>query len=72
VGSAVWWVLMPVVVVFMVIALFRTFRQQSDGKGPAVQWFPRALRPRVNRLFAQRGWPEPYDESLDKIPRGER
>ena len=43
-----------------------------DGKGPAVQWFPRFMRPWVNRFFSRRGWPKPYDENLNKIPRSER
>lgn len=43
-----------------------------DGKGPAVGWFPRFLRPWVNRFFARMGWPEPYDLNLNKIPRDQR
>jgi hypothetical protein len=43
-----------------------------DRKGPAVQWFPRFMRPWVNRWFERRGWPRPYDEKLDKIPRAQR
>ena len=43
-----------------------------DGKGPAVQWFPRFMRPWVNRYFAKRGWAPPYDANLDKIPRSQR
>lgn len=43
-----------------------------DGKGPAVQWFPKFLRPWVNQYFEKRGWPKPYDENLNKIPRQDR
>jgi hypothetical protein len=43
-----------------------------DGKGPAVQWFPRSMRPCVNRVFTRCGWPKPYDENLNKIPRRDR
>lgn len=40
----------------------------GDGKGPAAQWFPRFMRPAVNRWFLKMGWPRPYDENGDKIP----
>jgi hypothetical protein len=43
-----------------------------DGKGPAVRWFPRPMRPWVNTFFARRGWPAPYDAELNKIPRRDR
>lgn len=43
-----------------------------DGKGPAVNWFPRFMRPWVNKLWRRMGWPEPYDASLNKVPRGDR
>jgi hypothetical protein len=43
-----------------------------DGKGPAVEWFPRFMRPWVNNIWRRMGWPEPYDINLNKIPRAER
>ena len=44
----------------------------GDGKGPAVRWFPRFMRPWVNRWFRQMGWAEPYDTEGNKIPRSQR
>jgi hypothetical protein len=44
----------------------------TDGKGPAVRWWPRSLRPWVNERFMQRGWPAPYDDNLNLIPRNRR
>lgn len=44
----------------------------NEGKGPAVQWFPRFMRPWVNRIFRRRGWAEPYDDNLNKVPREQR
>ncbi|MDF2442824.1 MAG: hypothetical protein JWR01_1027 [Subtercola sp.] len=43
-----------------------------DGKGPQLGWFPRFLRPWVNRTWVKNGWTEPYDSNLRKVPRRDR
>ena len=64
-------------IVFCVAILLLTARSwlrsgKTGGKGPAVNWFPRFMRPSVNSYWLSRGWPPPYDDDLNKIPRSER
>ena len=73
-------VVFVVILVIVVVTLWRLFGRKGpatatrDGRaaGPAVYWFPRFMRPWVNRWFQRSGWPEPYDGSLNKIPRSQR
>jgi hypothetical protein len=63
------WIFIVAVAVVIVASIWQL---RPGGKGPAVQWFPRSMRRTVNTAFRRRGWPEPYDESGNKIPRSQR
>jgi hypothetical protein len=65
-----YWVFIAGCVAIVVASTFVWLRK--GGKGPAVNWVPLFMRPWVNRFWASRGWPPPYDDDLNKIPRNER
>ncbi|MFC6878984.1 MULTISPECIES: hypothetical protein [Actinomadura] len=49
------------VAVFMLVIVVISFvRMRTGGPGPALNWVPPRMRPRVNRLYASKGWDEPY------------
>jgi hypothetical protein len=56
----------------LVVVIVVVSAAQLMGKGPAVRWFPRSMRGRVNRAYRDHGWPEPYDADGNKIPRRQR
>ena len=43
-----------------------------DGKGPALYWLPRYIRPAMNEWLIKHGWPPAFDEHLNQIPRSQR
>jgi hypothetical protein len=59
------WVVMAAVVVLAVLSLSR-FR--PGGPGPAVQWVPRSLRPRLNQYYNAKGWTAPFTEEGERNP----
>lgn len=42
-------------------------RLPRGGKGLRIGYIPRRLRPAMNRLFARRDWPKPYDDDGNRI-----
>jgi hypothetical protein len=51
------------VLAFMAFVLALTiYRLRSGGPGPAVNWLPRSLRSRTNKVYDKHGWQQPYDE----------
>ena len=46
----------------------KDFNGNTEDISIAVRWFPRAMRPWVNKVFAEYGLALPYDEHGNKIP----
>lgn len=65
-ANALYLVLFVVLVVLFVVTT--AVRMRRGGPGPAVQWVPRVLRPRLNEHFRRRGWQPPYDEHGNRNP----
>jgi hypothetical protein len=66
-GSPLWvfYIVVAFVVVGFVLSLVRLRR---GGPGPAVNYVPPGLRPRLNSLYRRMGWQAPYDERGDRRP----
>jgi len=57
------------VIAFMVVVLvISVIRLRRGGPGPAVNYVPRMLRPRVNAYYRSRGWQEPFDVDGERNP----
>jgi hypothetical protein len=57
------------VVAFMVVCVaLSVYRMRRNGPGPAVNYVPRALRPRFNAYYRRNGWQEPFDAEGNRNP----
>lgn len=53
---------------FGVCFAISVYRLRRNGPGPAVNYIPKAFRPRMNALYRRNGWQEPFDEDGDRNP----
>ncbi len=58
-----------IVIAFMVVCfMLSIYRMRRNGPGPAVNYVPKAFRPRLNAYYRRNGWQEPFDAEGNRNP----
>lgn len=63
------WLKNPFTYFVVIVVIVILIRLRPGGPGPAANYIPAALRPKLNAFYRRFGWQEPFDAEGNRNPR---